>query len=73
MDPSMNIDPPLHGFLLTKMADVFSAAEALLQELNPPPTAPKALAFSPSSDAFSTFRDSTMLLSKASMSATMKA
>ena len=73
MDQSTNIAPPLHGSLPTKMAGVFSVAEALPQELNPPLTVLKALASSQSFDALFTFSDSIMLLSKASMSVTTKA
>ena len=73
MDQSMNIAHPLPGYLPTKMAGVFSVAEALPQEPNPPPTVLKALAFYLSFDVFCTYRDSIMLLSKASMSVTTKA
>ena len=73
MGQSMNTAPPLHGSLPTKMAGVFSVAEALPQEPNPPPTVLKALAFFLFFDVFCTFKDSIMLLSKASTSATTKA
>ena len=74
MDQSMSIVPPLHGSLPTKLAGVFSVVEeALPQEPNRPLTVLKALASFQSLDAFSTFKDSIMLLSKASMSATTKA
>ena len=73
MDQLMNIAPPLHGSLPTKLAGVFSAAEVLPLEPNRPLTVLKALAFFQSFDVLSTFNDSITLLSKASMSVTTKA